>query len=121
MGQLLHKCAKTTFRIREEIQNSKESIAKLAKSYSINPKTVIKWKKRSSVEDLKMGARKTRTVLSELEEEVIVEFRKKTLLPLDDVYIALEDSIKYLTRSNLHRCFQRHGISRLPKLDKIVK
>jgi hypothetical protein len=39
-------------------------------------------------------------------------------LPLDDVYIALKDVIPHLTRSNLHRCLQRHGISRLPKADR---
>jgi hypothetical protein len=39
-------------------------------------------------------------------------------LPLDDVYIALKDVIPQLTRSSLHRCLQRHGISRLPKADR---
>ena len=41
MGQILHKCAKTTERIRVEIQQSKESIQKIAKRYNVNPKTVI--------------------------------------------------------------------------------
>lgn len=114
MGQLLHKCAKTTFRIRKEIQESKESIASLANKYSINVKTVSKWKNRLSVEDIKMGPKRTRTVLKPLEEAIIVEFRKKTLLPLDDIYISLKDHLPTLTRSNLHRCLQRHGVSRLP-------
>lgn len=39
-------------------------------------------------------------------------------LPLDDVYIALKDVIPHLTCSSLHRCLQRHGISRLPKGDR---
>jgi IS30 family transposase len=39
-------------------------------------------------------------------------------LPLDDVYIAPKDVISRLTRSSLHRCLQRHGISRLPKADR---
>jgi transposase-like protein len=39
-------------------------------------------------------------------------------LRLDDVYIALKDVIPHLTRSSLHRCLQRHGISRLPKADR---
>jgi transposase InsO family protein len=37
---------------------------------------------------------------------------------LDDVYIALKDVIPHLSRSTLHRCLQRHGISRLPKADR---
>ena len=36
------------------------------------------------------------------------------LLPLDDCLYALQPSIPHLTRSSLHRCLQRHGISRLP-------
>lgn len=40
-------------------------------------------------------------------------FRKHTLLPLDDGLYALQATIQSLTRSSLHRCLQRHGISRL--------
>ena len=41
-------------------------------------------------------------------------FRKHTLLPLDDCLYALQATIPHLTRSSLHRCYQRHGVSRLP-------
>ena len=41
-------------------------------------------------------------------------FRRHTLLSLDDCLYALQATIPHLTRSSLHRCFQRHGISRLP-------
>ena len=54
------------------------------------------------------------TVLSPAEEAVIVEFRRRTLLPLDDVMDCLRESIPKLSRSSLHRCLLRHGISRLP-------
>ena len=50
------------------------------------------------------------TVLSIEEEAIVVAFRKHTLLPLDDCLYAPR-----LTRSSLHRCYQRHGISRLPE------
>src|SRR5208282_4976945 len=45
---------------------------------------------------------------------IVVAFRQKTLLPLDDVLGCLKDTIPNLSRSALHRCLQRHGISRLP-------
>lgn len=45
---------------------------------------------------------------------MVVAFRRHTLLPLDDCLYALQPSIPHLTRSSLHRCLQRHGISRLP-------
>ena len=51
------------------------------------------------------------------EGAVIVAFRKHTLLPLDDCLYALQPTIPNLTRSSLHRCLQRHGISRLPAIE----
>ena len=55
------------------------------------------------------------TVLTLAEEAMVVEFRRRTLLPLDDVLGCLRGSIPKLTRSSLHRCLERHGISRLPE------
>ena len=51
------------------------------------------------------------------EEAAVVAFRKYTLLPLDDCLYALQPNIPHLTRSSLHRCLQRHGISRLPEVE----
>ena len=118
MGQVLHPGAKTTHAVRAEIQRSQASIAALSKRYGIDPKTVCKWKKRQSVEDAPMGPKNPRsTVLSLEEEAACVAFRKHTLLPLDDCLYALQPSTPHLRRSSLHRCFQRHGISRLPDMD----
>jgi transposase InsO family protein len=79
---------------------------------------VAKWRKRATVEDMKTGPTEPRsTVLTEAEEAAIVAFRRHTLLPLDDCLYALQPSIPHLTRSALHRCLQRHGISRLPDVE----
>lgn len=48
---------------------------------------------------------------------MVVAFRRHTLLPLDDCLYTLQPTIPHLTRSSLHRCFQPHGISRLPEMD----
>ena len=48
---------------------------------------------------------------------MIVAFRRHTLLPLDDCLYALQPTIPHLTRSSLHRCLQRHGVSRLPQVE----
>ena len=118
MGQVLHGSATTTEAIRRAIQHSQESLRALARRYGINQKTVSKWKKRDAVADLPTGPREPRsTVLSVEEEAIIVAFRRHTLLPLDDCLYALQPSIPHLTRSSLHRCLQRHGISRLPALE----
>jgi transposase-like protein len=72
MGQVLHGTATTTHAIREKIQDSQESLVKLAKRYGINPKTVQKWRKRESVEDLKCGSKPGQgSVLAAVDEVVI--------------------------------------------------
>ncbi len=123
MAQVLHGSAHTTAAVRRAIQNSQASIRSLAKQYGINPKTVAKWKQRADVEDAPMGPKQPHsTILSTEEEALIVAFRKHTLLPLDDCLYVLQETIPHLSRSALHRCFQRHGISRLPEVtDKPAK
>ena len=71
MGQILHKRAKTTHEIRETIQRSKASIASLAREYNLNYKTVAKWKKRDTVNDAPMGAKRVNTVLTPHEGPVL--------------------------------------------------
>jgi transposase InsO family protein len=118
MGQIRHGRATTTHAVRAAIQRSQASAAELSRTYGINPKTVLKWRKRASVEDRKTGPKEPHsTVLSQEEEAIIVAFRRHTLLPLDDCLYALQPTIPRLTRSSLHRCLQRHGISRLPEID----
>ena len=118
MGQVLHRGATTTEAVRRAIQRSQESLRALAGRHGINPKTVAKWRKRDSVADLPTGPKTLRsTVLSVEEEAVIVAFRRHTLLPLDDCLYALQATIPRLRRSSLHRCLERHGISRLPNVE----
>jgi len=118
MGQVRHGCATTTHAIRAAIQRSQATTAALSRELGINVKTVAKWRKRETVEDRKTGpTQPSSTVLSADEEAMIVAFRRHTLLPMDDCLYALQPTIPHLTRSSLHRCLQRHGISRLPEMD----
>src|SRR5712692_794509 len=118
MGQILHGSATTTEAVRRAIQHSQESLRALSKRYGINPKTVAKWKKRSADADLPTGPKEPKSTSLSLDDEaIIVAFRKHTLLSLDDCLYALQATIPHLTRSSLHRCLQRHGISRLPDVE----
>ncbi|MCP1550289.1 hypothetical protein J2W76_003534 [Methylorubrum zatmanii] len=56
-------------------------------------------------------------MLSPEDEAVVVAFRRHTLLPQDDCLYALQATIPHLTRSSLHRCLQRHAISRWHPLE----
>jgi len=118
MGQVLHGSATTTETIRRAIQARQESVRAAAKRYGISATTVQKWRSRQTSTDARKGPKELHsTVLSVEDEAVIVAFRRHTLLPLDDCLYALQPSLPHLTRSSLHRCLQRHGISRLPDID----
>ena len=114
MASVLHGSARTTPRIRAELKAAKAPARLLASQYGLNVKTVLKWRDRVETTDAPMGPKPKSTVLTPAEEAIIVEFRRRTLLPLDDVLGCLKDTIPNLSRSALHRCLQRHGISRLP-------
>ena len=118
MGQVLHGSATTTEAVRRAIQARQESVRAAAKRFGISPTTVQKWRRRQTTADARMGPKEPRsTVLTVEEEAVVVAFRRHTLLPLDDCLYALQPTIPALTRSSLHRCLQRHGISRLPSAE----
>jgi transposase InsO family protein len=118
MGQVLHGSATTTEAVRRAIQRSQESVRALARRHSISPTTIQKWRRRQTTADAAMGPKQPHSPVLTLEQEaVIVAFRRHTLLPLDDCLYALQPTIPALTRSSLHRCLQRHGISRLPEVE----
>jgi len=48
---------------------------------------------------------------------MIVAFQRHTLRSLDDCLYASQPTIPHLRRSALHRCLQRHGISRLSDVE----
>ncbi len=111
MGQVLHACARTTEAVHGAIQLQQESVRTLAQRFGVSPTTVQKWRKRSTTADAPMGPKEPR----------VIAFRRHTLLPLDDCLYALQPvermrSTPHLTRSTLHRCLERHGISRLPQV-----
>src|SRR3712207_1059836 len=99
MAAGLHGSARTTPRVRAELQAAQGSSRALAARFGLNPKTVAKWRKRPTIADQPMGPRRPRgTVLSEVEEAIVVEFRRRTLLPLDDVLGCLREAIPARSR-----------------------
>ena len=55
MASVLHGGARTTPRIRAELQASKDSARAVAARYGLNGKTVCKWRKRTTTADAPMG------------------------------------------------------------------
>ena len=78
MPQKLHGRATTTHAIRKEIQNSKESIAKLAKRYGITEVAARKWKNRTTVQDPRPGPESRSKSPTPQQEAIAITFRKHT-------------------------------------------
>jgi hypothetical protein len=86
MAGSLHGSARTTPRVRAELQASKDTSGALARRYGLSRTTVAKWRARTTTQDAPMGPSSPHsTGLTPAEEAMIVEFRRRTLLPLDDV------------------------------------
>ena len=118
MGQVLHGSATTSEAVRRAIQHTQESLRRLGEA--LRRRSEDGRQVESAVLRFRPADRtqqRTSTVLSAEEEAVVVAFRRHTLLPLDDCLYALQPTIPHLTRSSLHRCLQRHGISRLPQVE----
>ena len=77
MGQVRYGSATTTHTVRAAVQQSQALLSATNQKSSINPKTVAKWRKQATVEDLATGLKEPRsTVLTEAEEAAIVAFRE---------------------------------------------
>lgn len=81
MGQISHGSARTTAAMRRAIHNSQESLIALTKRHGINPKTVAKWRRHTSVTDHPTGSKDAHsTVLSIEDEAIIVAFRRHWMI-----------------------------------------
>ena len=109
-----HSCATTTPRVRRAIQASEETNIVLAKRHGVNRKTIAKWKAREFIFDERMGPKNPRSRLLTLEDEaIILAYRWRTRLALDDAHLRLKRLMPNLSRSTLYRCLKRRGLSRI--------
>ena len=108
----LHANATTTPRTRAYIRNSAASHAALARELGIHRRTVARWKARPDVADRSTRPHRLATAISDWEEALIVELRQSLALPLDDIVEAMRRCLNpNLSRSGIHRCLKRHGLS----------
>src|SRR3954453_22641807 len=112
----LHANATTTPKVRAYIQRSKKAVAELAGELGISETTVRRWRGRTTVGDRSHRPHRLTTNLLAMEEMLVCELRTALQLPLDDIVEVMRRCINgSLSRSAIHRCLQRHGISQRKK------
>lgn len=82
-----HPTAKTTYKIRQEIKENQDGLTleEQSKKYNVSIPTIQKWRKREDFNDAPHGAKNPIKSITDIEEYIICEIRKITLLPLDDL------------------------------------
>lgn len=107
---VLHKNARTTHAIRKEIKESPLSYRQIAEAYKVSLDTVVKWKKRESVEDKSHRRDNINSSLNETEEEIVKELREKVGLSINDITEVMNRCINpKLSRSAIYRTVKRIG------------
>lgn len=120
MQILLHKNARTTPAIREEIRQSSLSERELAQRYGISRPTVRKWKQRESPADASHCPHTLATTLTPAQEAIVVYLRNALRLPLDDLLVVTREFLNPdVSRSGLDRCLRRHGVGSLRAMSPV--
>ena len=120
MQILLHKNARTTPAIREEIRQSSLSERELAQRYGISRPTVRKWKQRESTADASHCPHTLATTLTPAQEAIVVYLRNALRLPLDDLLVVTREFLNPdVSRSGLDRCLRRHGVGSLRAMSPV--
>ena len=115
----LHANATTTPKVRAYIQRSRKPVADLAAELGVSETTIRRWRGRTTVGDRSHVPKTLAISLSVIEEALVCELRTKLQLPLDDITEVMRRCVNAkLSRSAIHRCLKRHGLSRRPQRDK---
>jgi transposase-like protein len=112
----LHANAATTPKMRVYIQASGRPVAELARELGISETTVRRWRQRRTVSDRSSMPHRLATGFSAEEETIAVELRTRLQLSLDDTLEVMRRCLRAnISRSALHRCLKRQGISHRPR------
>lgn len=113
----IHPQARTTPKVRAEIQTATGTQREIAARFNVSVGTVRKWRNRDAVQDRSHRPNKLSTTLSPAQEAIVVELRRTLLLPLDDLLVVTREFIHpAASRAALDRLLRRHEVSRLSEL-----
>jgi transposase InsO family protein len=111
----LHANATTTPKMRAYIQASSASVAELTRELGVGETTIRRWKRRTDGHDRSSRPQRLQTRFDAVEEEIAVELRTRLGLSIDDILEVMRRGVRAdISRSALHRCLKRHGVSARP-------
>ena len=122
----LHKNARTTPATREYIQQCTDRpVRELAAELGVSQATIRKWRNRKQSGELYDRSHARHNLLastSDVEERLICELRSDIGLSLDDIVEVMTRCVNpSLSRSAIHRCLKRYGISGRQENDKVKR
>jgi hypothetical protein len=113
VGQVLPGSATTTAAVRRAIQLRQESVRALAHRYGVSPTTIQKWRRRATTADgPERDWRDGPDVRGRGDHRRLSQSTRCCRWTTASTACS-----PHLTRSSLHRCRARHGISRLPEIE----
>ena len=115
MKQEYHSNAVTNVHIRTQIKESNLSQSELACKYNTSTATINKWKNREDFYDKSSRPDNITYALSDIEQALAVSTRQSTWLSLDEVWEILLALNPKISRSSVHRVFNRNGINKVPE------
>jgi hypothetical protein len=121
MSQSPYNLARTMYLLQKDV-GPPSSVQVLARLYKVTPQTIRRWQNFDNTESPKnfscrLDRSKEKTVLSEVQEAIIVELRMTLLLPAEDLLAIVRAFINPAISSNrLGRCLRYHGVSKMTKM-----
>ncbi len=112
----LHANATTTPATRAYIAASTASVRDLSAQLGVSETTIRRWRQRpGEVLDRSHRPHEMHTSTDPMEEAIICDLRRSLGLSLDDITEVMRRCVDAkLTRSSIHRCLVRHGLSKRP-------
>ncbi len=114
MNQRLHKNARTTLAVRQEIRQSDESTSRLAERYNLSWKTVKKWRIRDTADDKTSRPDKLNVTLLKEQEDLILFERRQFKKTVEEIFLTLRDKLPDIYPMKVYRCLKRYGLNVLP-------
>lgn len=113
-----HRNAKTNVNQRQAIQESLKSARRLAKQLMVSNTTVSKWKKADHLEDKKPIPQTIHYAVPKPFWRIIKRVRQRALMPLDDLFLALQPYLPQLNRTNCYRVLTYLKLNKLSEKEK---